>query len=172
MSGLRAQLRKTSEHLGGIHPGILQEISDNLTLPIEVLNGTENRKTCAKEVFDSAPTREETTAAFGVFTGLLAFSENIDKVIKYTQSELPVGIPSGNRKIDAWRVVDGAAELVRAHECSINIPNKMNGSGDMWRLLVDVFEHYKITANVDAAFNGWIKHIDRKHESFGSLPID
>lgn len=172
LSGLRAQLQKASVHLDGIHPGILEEISINLTLPIEILNGTKDRKTCSKEVFESAPGRDEITAATNVFRGLMAFSENIDKAITYTQSELPLGIPSGNRKIDAWRVVDGAAELIRAHACSINVPSRMNGSGDMWRFLVDLFEHYKITANVDAAFIGWIKHIDRKHESFGSLPID
>lgn len=59
LSGLRAQLQKASEHLKGVHPGVLRELSTNLTLPIAVLNGTEDRKPCAAEVFNLAPSMEE-----------------------------------------------------------------------------------------------------------------
>lgn len=172
LSGLRAQLQKASEHLKVIHPVVLQELAANLTLPIVVLNGTEDRKSCAAEVFNLAPSMEEANAATHVLKGLLMYSENIDKAIKYTQDELPVGIAVGNRNIDAWKVVEAAAELIRTYELPILILKRMNGSGPMRRLLVDLFEHYKITANVDAAYNGWIKHIDRKREFLDLLPID
>lgn len=172
LSGLRAQLQKASEHLKVIHPVVLQEVAVNLTLPIVVLNGSEDRKSCAAEVFNLAPSVEEANDAANVLKGLLKYSENIDKAIMYTQSELPVGIVVGSRNIDAWKVVEAAAELIRAFECPILIPKGMNGSGPMRRLLVDLFEHYKINGNVDAAYNGWIKHIDRKREFLELLPID
>lgn len=172
LSGLRAQLQKASKHLKAIHPVVLQEIAVNLTLPIVVLNGTEDEKSCAAEVFNLAPSKEEVDAATHVLKGLLKYSENIDKAIKYTQDELPVGIAVGSRKIDAWKVVEAAAELSRTYDCPIDVPAGMNGSGPMRRLLVDLFEHYKITANVDSAYNGWLKHIDRKREFLELLPID
>jgi hypothetical protein len=172
LTKLRAQFQKAKISLEGIHLGVLQEIYDNLTLPIEVLNGTKDRKTCAEEVFDLAPSREEVAAAASVLKGLLAFSENIDKAIKYTQDELPFGIPVGNRNIKGWRVVEAAVELNRTYDCPIFIPKKIDGSGPMRELLVDLFEHYKITGTVDAAFNGWLEHIDRKREFLELLPID
>lgn len=172
LSGLRAQLQKASEYLKVVHPAVLREVAGNLTLPIVVLNGTENRKSCAAEVFNLAPSMEEANAATNVLKGLLKYSENIDKAIKYTQDELPVGIVVGSRNIDAWKVVEAAVELIRTYECPILIPKRLNGSGPVHRLLVDLFDHYKITANVDAAYNGWIKHIDRKREFLELLPID
>ena len=172
LSGLRGHLQKASEYLKGIHPVVLQEVAVNLTLPIVVLNGTEDRKSCASEVFNLAPSMEEANDAANVLKRLLKYSENIDKAIKYTQSELPVGIVVGSRNIDAWKVVEAAAELIRTHKCPIKIPKKMSGSGPMRRLLVDLFEYYKFDGNVDAAFNGWIKHIDRKREFLELLPID
>lgn len=172
LTRLRAQLRQASESLSNIHRGILREVSDNLTLPLDVLNGNFDRKACPKEVLDLAPTRAEVNAANQVFQGLLSSCENIDKAIKYTQDELPVGIPVGNRNIDAWRVVEAAVEVSRSYHDVMNVPKKMNGSGPLRRLLVDLFEHYNINANVDAAFNGWAKNIDRKRDSLDLLPID
>ena len=159
LTKLRAQFQKAKISLEGIHLEVLREIYDNLTLPIEVLNGTKDRKTCDEEVFDLAPSREEVDAAVNVFRGLLAFSENIDKAIKYTQDELPFGIPVSNRNINGWRVVEAAVEVNRTYDCPIFIPKKIDGSGPMRELLVDLFEHYKITGTVDAAFNGWLQHI-------------
>jgi len=172
LTRLRAQLRQASENLSKIHPGVLYEVELNLTLPLEVLNGTYDRKTCAEEVFELAPNSSEVDAAKQVFRGLLSFAENIDKAIKYTQDELPVGIPTGNRNIDAWRVVEAAVEVSRRYPDEMNVPKKMNGSGPLRRLLVDLFNLYNINANVDAAFNGWTKHIDRNRESLDLLPID
>jgi hypothetical protein len=172
LSQLRAQLQKTNKYLEQLNTVVLKEVEVNLTLPVVVLNGTEDRKTCDKAVFDLAPTMEEVAAATGVFSGLLTFSENIDKAIKYTQDELPFGIPVRNRNIAEWRVVEAAVELTRNPGCAINIPKGMNRSGPLRRLLSDLFELYQIYANVDAAFNGWLEHIERKREFLELLPID
>lgn len=172
LSQLRAQFRKANESLGEIHPVILQEINGNLTLPIDVLNGSKDRKTCDEEVFDFAPSSEEANAAANVLKGLLAFSEHIDKAIKFTQDELPVGIMVWNRNIVAWRVVEAAVELIREYKCALNVPDQVGTSGDMRRLLIDLLEHYKITGTADAAFNGWFEHIDSKREFLELLPID
>lgn len=172
LKNLRRQLRQVSESLSKINTGILDEVYINLTLPLEVLNGTYDQKTCAEEVFDLAPSPAEVNEAQQVFKGLLSFHKNIDLAIKYTQDELPRGIPDRNRNIDAWRVVEAAVEVCRRIPNSINVPKKMNGSGPLRRLLVDLFEHYNINANVDAAFNGWVTHIENKRDSFDLLPID
>lgn len=172
LTRLRAHLRQAAENLSNIHPGVLREVKLNLTLPLDVLNGTYDRKTCAEEVFERAPSFAEVDAANQVFQGLMSFAENIDKAIKYTQDELPVGIATGNRNIDAWKVVEAAVEVSRRYPDEMNVPKKMNGSGPLRRLLTDLFELYNINANVDAAFNGWLKHIDRNRESLELLPID
>lgn len=172
LSRLRVQLRQASEILSKIHPGVLREVEVNLTLPLEVLNGTYDRKTCAEEVFELAPSSSEVDATEQVCRGLMSFAENIDKAIKYTQGELPIGIPTRNRNIDAWRVVEAAVEVSRRYPDEMNVPKKMNGSGPLRRLLVDLFNLYNIDANVDAAFNGWLKHMDRNRESLDLLPID
>ncbi|WP_263390354.1 hypothetical protein [Ruegeria marisflavi] len=172
LTRLRAQLRQAAESLSKIHHGVLREVELNLTLPLEVLNGTYDRKTCAEEVFERAPSFAEVDVAKQVFRGLISFAENIDKAIKYTQDELPVGIATGNRNIDAWKVVEAAVEVSRRYPDKMNVPKKMNGSGPLRRLLVDLFDLYNINANVDAAFNGWAKHIDRNRESLDLLPID
>ncbi|AGI67396.1 hypothetical protein OAN307_c17310 [Octadecabacter antarcticus 307] len=172
LSKLRKQLQLASRYLREIHPAVLSEVSDNLTLLIEVLNGSEDRKKCADEVFDLAPTGEEVAVANKVFEGRLSFSENIDKAIKYTQDELPFGIPVRNRNVDALKVVEAAVELIRTYKCAINVPEKMNGYGPLRPLLIDLLEHYKINANVDAAFNSWVNNIDRKREFFELLPMD
>ncbi|TMV07772.1 hypothetical protein FGK63_09915 [Ruegeria sediminis] len=172
LSRLRAQLRLAAESLSNIHPGVLVEVEANLTLPLEVLNGTYDRKTCAEEVFERAPSFAEVDTAKQVFRGLMSFSENIDKAIKYTQDELPVGIATGNRNIGAWKVVEAAVEVSRRYPDKMNVPKKMNGSGPLRRLLVDLFDLYNINANVDAAFNGWVEHIDRNREFLDLLPID
>lgn len=171
LTGLRSQLRQAVEILSKIHPEILSEVSGNLTLPLVVLNGTFDRKTCAKEVFDLAPSSADIKAANHVLKGLTSFSENIDKAIKYTQDELPVGIPVGNRNIDAWRVVEAAVEMCRHYPAEMTIPKKMNGYGPLRRLLQDLLDYYNLSANVDAAFNGWLKNIDRKRETLELLPI-
>jgi hypothetical protein len=172
LTRLRAQLQKASETLSKIHRAVMDEVSVNLTLPLLVLNGTYNRKTCAEEVFDLALGRAEVETAQQVFKGLLSFGENIDKAIKYTQDELPEGIFAGNRNIDAWRVVEAAVEVCRRYPDAINVPKKINGNGPLYHLLVDLLAYYKIKANVDAAFNGWAKHIERKRDSLDLLPID
>jgi hypothetical protein len=172
LTKLRAQFQKAKISLEGIHFAVLREIYVNLTLPIVVLNGTKDRKTCDEEVFDLAPSMGEVDAAVNVFKGLMAFSENIDKAIKYTQDELPFGIPVSNRNINGWRLVEAAVELNRTYDCPIFIPKKIDGSGPMRELLVDLFEHYKITGTADAAFNGWLEHIDKKREFLQLLPID
>ena len=172
LSSLRSTLQQAAEILPKIHPGIMREVSANLTLPLKVLNGTYDRKTCAEEVFDLAPSRDESSAASQVLEGLKSFSENLDKAIKYTQEELPVGIAVGNRNIDAWRVVEAAVEVSRRYPDEINVPKKMNGAGPLRRLLVDLFKYYNINANVDAAFNGWSKHIDRNRDLLDLLPIE
>jgi hypothetical protein len=171
LARLRGQLRQASDSLSKIQTNILYEVSTNLTLPLEVLNGTHDRKTCADEVFDLAPKRTEVEDADQVFKGLLAFGKNIELAIKYTQDELPRGISVRNRNIEAWRIVEAAVGLCRRNPDSIKVPKKINGSGPMRRLLINLFEHYNIDANVDAAFNGWAKHIDKKRESLDLLPI-
>ena len=169
---LRAQLRRAAESLSKIQPCVLDEVEVNLTLPLEVLNGSFDRKTCDDEVFERAPSPAEVDAAKQVFRGLRSFAENIDKAIKYTQDELPDGIATGNRNIDAWRMVEATVEVIRAYPGNINVPKKMNGSGPLRRLMVELFELYNIDGDVDAAFNGWVKHIDRNRESLDLLPID
>jgi len=172
LTKLRSQLQQASTSLSKIHKGVLERVSFNLTLPLEVLNGTFDEMTCAQEVYDQAPTSEEVKIATQVFHGLVSLGENIDKAIKFTQDELPVGIAVGNRNIDAWRIVEAAVEVNRRDPDVIFVPKKMNGSGPLRHLLKDLFEHYGINANVDAAFNGWLKHIDSKRESLDLLPID
>jgi hypothetical protein len=172
LTKLRAQLARAAQSLSKIHKVVLSEVSVNLSLPLEVLNGTYDFKTCSQEVYDSAPTGKEVDEADQVFRGLLSLSENIDKAIKYTQDELPTGISVGNRNIEAWRIVEAAVEVCRTYPDLINVPKKMNGSGPLRRLLVDLFKHYDINSNVDAAFNGWEKQIDRKREFLDLLPID
>lgn len=172
LTRLRFHLRSAAENLSTMPGAILSELKTHLGMPLEILNGTYDRKTCDQAVFDMEPSHEDYLAAEGVLTGLVAFSENLDKAIKYTQEELPEGIPVGNRNIRAWRVVEGAVEASRNFPEDMNIPKRMNGSGPLRHLLLDLFEYHNIHSNVDAAYNGWLKNIDRKRESLDLLPID
>lgn len=122
---LRSNLRKAAEAIKKIHPAIMYEISSNLTLPLEVLNGTYNRKTCDKEIFELAPSQEKVDSIKQIYLGLLEHSEALDKAIWYTLNDLSEGIPIRNRNIEAWKIVEGAVVTCRTYPGYINVPKRL-----------------------------------------------
>ena len=172
LSGLRLQLAKAAKHLAELHPHVRSELSLNVPLPLEVLNQKVVRRDYPEEAFLPARSVKHIDRAQHVFEDLLNFAENIDKAISYAQHELVEGIPVKNRNIDEWRVVEAAIDLIRSSGSNMNIPKRMNGSGPLWRFLSDLFQHYEKTGNVNAAFSGWLKNIDKKRETLQLLAIE
>ena len=172
LSQLRLYLGKISKHLEGLHHVVEMEVKANLSLPRTVLNGQHDRKTCAEEVFDTAPSPQDVEIARNALIGLKLMGDQIEQAIKYTEGDLPTGIPIRNRNIAAWKIVEAAVEVVRRYDCQVHIPKRMQGTGPMRRLLADLLDAHEIYCNVDAAFNGWLKHIDQKREDLDLLPID
>jgi len=173
LTNFRKHLRKAAEAAKKINPNIKRELSINLSLPLTVLNGTYDRKTCDEKVFESAPDQEKVESIRQIFEILKESADTLDKMIIYTQKELPDGIPTRNRNIGAWRIVEAATEIcLPSSPDLINIPKRMGPYGPLYRLLVDLFEYYGMNANVEGAFNSWVKGIHRKREFLDLLPID
>lgn len=172
LTKLRKHLRAAARDLSKIEAAVIGEVRDNITLPLEVLNGTVNRKTCSEEVFDRALSLSDSDIAGGVLVGLGKFEEHIDKAILYTQNELPTGIRRRNRNVAAWRMVECTVEVCRRYPDIINVPKKLDSSGPLYRLLEDLFDHHNINANINRAFKSWIDHVDSNRESLDLLPID
>lgn len=172
LAKFRHHLSQAARSLSKIHRSVESEITGNITLPIEVLVGKEDRKTCAPEIFDHAPCMDQVQMASHLFRALREMNDHIDKSIKYTMDYLPTGIPSRNRNIAEWKVVEGIVDVIRRYECEIHIPERMGTSGPLWRLLTDLLQALNLRGTADAAFNGWLQHIDRKRESFELLPLD
>lgn len=172
LGSLRLQLQKIAVTLLEMNPLIFDELKVNFTLPIEVLEGKIPWRTAPEELYDTAPTQVDTSAMADALSNIAKYANHIDQAIKYTQTDLPEGIPRGKRAIPAWRVVEAAAELTRAFPGTFDVPSSMNGSGPMRRFLVDLFVYYAVNSNIDSAFNGWREHIDSNRENLNLWPID
>lgn len=172
LTKLRKHLRAAARDLSKIEAAVVGEVQVNLTLPLEVLNGTVNRKTCSEDVFDRALSLSDSNIAGSVLVGLRKFEEHIDKAILYTQNELPTGIRRRNRNIKAWRMVECTVEVCRSYPGIIDVPRKLDGAGPLYRLLEDLFAHHNINANINRAFKSWFDHMDSNRESLFLLPID
>lgn len=172
LSEIRGHVRALKSALSDLHPLIFDEIDLNLTLPTEVLGRRKDRKNCAETVFDAAPSTAEANAVQSVLRHLVKYEENLQLAIKYTEKELPVGIPIQIRNKDAWSIVQAAAEACRAHHPKKKfVPTTINGSGPFRRLLIALFDFHDCHGNVDGYFNQWVAKIDGKMESFDLLSI-
>lgn len=110
-----------------------------------------------------------------VSTGLNTFAENPDdflKAIEVTRKRLPEGIPTRNRAVQKWALIEATVELVRAHE-AMNVPKSIDQSGDLGRLLAAVFDVFGIKVNsFRQLFDSWREHIDSKRETFDLLSME
>lgn len=172
LGALRLHLQKAVSSILDMHPLVFDEVKANFSLPIEILEGKYPWRDAPEEVYDTAPLHADTSAMADAVLHIAKFSHHIDQAIRFTQADLPEGIPRGKRAIPAWRIVEAAAELVRKFPGTFEVPSSMNGSGPMRRFLVDLFAHYDVRSNIDSAFNGWREHIDNNRENLKLLPID
>jgi hypothetical protein len=78
-----------------------------------------------------------------------------DKAIKDTI----VGIPQGNKAIEAWRYVDACEHICSSISVDIKVPSFLGPSGDFYRLLSDVFHLYEIENDPVDMFKAWRKHV-------------
>lgn len=168
---LKHQVRILSEIVKAISPAAFQEIEADATVPRMILDGSYRPKG------DDDPKwleGERPLPAEVAIKGMYDLSENYEDLqlaIEATRQRLPRGIPTRNRNIDAWRVVEAAAYVCRHTPKTIRVPKSTNGSGPFYRLLVDLFSFYNITSEVNGAVRSWRTHIDNKRESLDLLPM-
>lgn len=113
--------------------------------------------------------------AEGVSSGLKSLAKNPDdflQAIDKTRSDLPEGIPTRNRGWQQWALIEATVQVVRAND-AMNVPDYVDKSGDLYRLLNDVFAVFGIKIrSFRQIFESWRDHIDSNRENLDLLSID
>ena len=124
--------------------------------------------------FKSEEPAQDTNELLKMLRELVLKSDQVLATFALERARLPAGIPTSNRPIAAWCVVEAAATIARLKK-EISVPKKIdasNPSGPFFRFLSDLFEIFNIITSVPGAFNGWRKHMDGKIKDSDLLPID
>jgi hypothetical protein len=110
-----------------------------------------------------------------VSTGLKAFAKSPDdffQAIEVTRQRIPEGIPTRNRDIQKWALIQSSVELVRTYN-AFNVPHDVDTSGDMARLLSAVFDVFGIRVNSFRQLYASVReHLDSKRGNLDLLSID
>jgi hypothetical protein len=113
--------------------------------------------------------------AEGVSLGLKSLAKNPDdflQAIDKTRSHLPEGIPTRNRAMKQWALIDATVWVVREND-AMNVPDYVDTSGDLYRLLVDIFAAFDIKIkSFRQVYESWRVHIDSNRENLDLLSID
>jgi hypothetical protein len=100
-----------------------------------------------------------------------AGSRELIRGIRILNQRLPDGIPTRNRPISDWAIVEAAAELCRVKDL-MNVPNSLGQQSPFHRLLEALFAVLGAESTPIGAFNGWKKYFDNKYEKFDLLDME
>lgn len=126
--------------------------------------------TTADIVFKFMLPKPDTDAAATALRTLHDHQDLLQTAIRVVRKDLPEGFATRNRPGKAYAVIEAAATVSRAKN-RINVPKAIDEAGDFYRLLVDLFELFKISSTVQGAFKGWRKNVDGKYENADLMPI-
>lgn len=170
LSNLRQQVRKLADIYSSIHWLIQMEIKLNATLPLKVVRGnyvpSEDHEHSSVEDSDFPP-----EIAANSLELLCKNFENYCPAIEKTSVDLPEGIQYKKRAIEAWRLVEAAAEICRSRPGTINVPKSLNPTSPFHKLLEDLFDLFEIKTTPQGAFSGWYSNVDNNRENLDLLPM-
>ncbi|SLN70755.1 hypothetical protein ROA7450_03856 [Roseovarius albus] len=92
--------------------------------------------------------------------------------IEMTRRELPEGIPTRNRsKFNEWALIDATVHIVRKNKL-MNVPAELDNSGELGRLLRDVFAAFGIEKNsFKTVYRSWREYMDGKYQNYDLMTI-
>ena len=150
---------------------VLGELPLNEEQLVELEKKKYMRETEIEVAFVSAIPLPEVRRAAAALDTLCKHVEGLISSIEMTRSSLPEGIKTRNRPIKEWALIEATVEIARSHD-TINIPEDMDESGDMYRLLQDIFLVFGIKkSSFKGMFRGWKKYMDGKYENADLLTI-
>lgn len=150
---------------------VLGELPANEEEIVESAKKKYLRETNESLVFWSTVPLPEVRKAAGALNTLCEHHEGLISSIEMTRKSLPDGFRTRNRPVKEWALIEAAVEIARSHD-GINVPEDMDESGDLYRLLRDIFLVFGIRKNsFKGVFRGWKDHVDGKFENADLLPI-
>jgi len=123
-------------------------------------------------IFSSQLPQPECKAAIDALGVLATRHKAAIEAIEMTLASVPEGIPTRNRPIQDWAIIEAAADLARAVG-AFDVPKAIDETGAFYRLLcslVDAFG-YAERKCLKGVYAGWRKHMDGKYENFDLLDI-
>jgi hypothetical protein len=170
LAKLSHQIRKLADAYNSIHWLIQQELKLNATLPLKVVRGkyvpSRDHEHSSVETSDFPP-----KVASNSLVLLCENFEHFLPAIEKMSADLPEGIQYKKRAIEAWRLVEAAAEICRARPGTINVPKSLNPTSPFHKLLEDLFELFEISTTPEGAFSGWYSFVDSNRENLDLLPM-
>ncbi|AGI67627.1 hypothetical protein OAN307_c19800 [Octadecabacter antarcticus 307] len=100
-----------------------------------------------------------------------AGSRELIRGIRILNNRLPEGIPTRNRPISDWAIVEAAAKMCRFYGF-MDVPNSLGKQSPFGRLLEALFAVLGAETTPIGAFNGWKKDFDSKYEKFDLLDME
>jgi hypothetical protein len=95
---------------------------------------------------------------------LVKYSDALIPAFDEAIKETSIGVPIGNRKIEAWRLVEACDHICRFFPGVITPPDCLGNSGDFYRLVSDIFDLFGIYNDPVDMFKTWKKHVCRSEE--------
>jgi len=124
--------------------------------------------------FVTADVKPERNASIAVkaLKPLATHYSGLVEAIEMTRRELPTGIATTNRQsFNQWALVHATVLLAREHS-TMNIPNSMDQSGPLYKLLKDVFDVFGIKkTSFKRTYESWAKYIDGNLKNYDLASI-
>lgn len=164
LAGLKAAYKATPKI-------VLEELVLNKEHVVEAAKEQIIKDTKADMIFWSLQPLPKVKAAAEALDTLSDHCEALVASIEFTRKSLPEGFKTRNRPLKEWALIQAAAYLVREFD-AIKIPKDMDESGDMYRLLRDIFLVFEIEKpSFKGVYRGWKKNMDGIYENADLLTI-
>lgn len=164
---LKRNLADITSAYGSLPTLVAEDLKLNATVCDDLRYDKFLKKTDLDVIFANMKPARSASIAIKALEPLAVHCSGLIEAIEMTRRELPQGMVTKNRQsFNQWALIEATVRLVRRYN-AMNIPNSMDQSGPLHKLLKEVFEIFGIKKNsFKRVFESWQMYIDGKLESY------